>query len=316
MNTAKKWLIFWGVLAALFVGTFAIVLSGNFPQFTIPFSVFASDDKGEKKEALPKLPTLALKDVNDQTLLAKQTKKITDLNQAFSDSQNFSSSQGMADILEKIYGPSKDKKNLFDFYRKIYPMISSDESGFVSISLVGFGQRLIEEKPQTTQRQLWSFTDTSGTRHDYTVSLTFNEKELTSLTAEDGSDAKSVITQADTYLDKSADFETAWSELIRRGTDTQLYRQMKKAGLNSNQTEFKALEKSINVTEPAGFFDLFKATQGDLTHAYLSGFYHTNTPTDGQSDYYFRVPTSAKAVTNFTVVYDRLQQKIISIHKQ
>ncbi|MGO2638489.1 MAG: hypothetical protein ACTH9D_05635, partial [Enterococcus viikkiensis] len=85
MNTAKKWLIFWGVLAALFVGTFAIVLSGNFPQFTIPFSVFASDDKGEKKEALPKLPTLALKDVNDQTLLAKQTKKITDLNQAFSD---------------------------------------------------------------------------------------------------------------------------------------------------------------------------------------------------------------------------------------
>lgn len=316
MNTAKKWLIFWGVLAALFVGTFAIVLSGNFPQFTIPFSVFASDNKGEKKEELPKLPTLALKDVNDQTLLATQTKKITDLNQAFNDRQNFSSSQGMADTLEKIYGPSKDKKNLFDFYRKIYPMVSSDESGFASISLIGFGQRLIEEKPQMTQRQLWSFTDTSGTRHDYTVSLTFNEKELTSLSAEEGSDAKSVITQADTYLDKSADFETAWSELLRRGTDTQLYRQMKKAGLDSNQTEFKALEKSINVIEPAGFFDLFKATKGDLTHAYLSGFYHTNTPTDGQSDYYFRVPTSAKNVADFTVVYDRLQQKIISIHKQ
>lgn len=316
METKKKWLIFWGILAALFVGAFGIVLSGNFPQFTIPFSVFASDDKEKKKEELPKLDVLALKDVNDQTLLEEQTEKIAALNKAFEDSNSFSSSQAMADAIEKIYGSAKDGKNIFNLYRKIYPMVSSEESGFVSVNLIGFGQRLVKDQPMTTQKQVWSFTDTSGSRHDYTVNLRFNQKELNELTAEDGSDVKSVITKDDTYLDKSADFETAWTELIRRGTDTQLYRQMQKAGMDSNQTEFKALEKSINVTDPSGFFDLFKDTRGDITHAYLSGFYHTNTPTDGQSDYYFRVPTSEKAVSEFVVVYDRLQQKIVSINKQ
>ncbi|MBO0452693.1 hypothetical protein [Candidatus Enterococcus murrayae] len=316
MDTKKKWLIFWGILAALFVGAFGIVLSGNFPQFTIPFSVFASDDKEKKKEELPKLDVLPLKDVNDQTLLSEQTEKIDALNKAFADSNSLSSSQAMADAIEKIYGKAKDGKNIFNLYRKIYPMVSSEERGFVSVSLVGFGQRLVDNQPMTTQRQIWSFTDTSGSRHDYTVNLRFNQKELNELTAEDGSDVKSVITKDDTYLDKSADFETAWTELIRRGTDTQLYRQMEKAGLDSNQTEFKALEKSINVTNPSGFFELFKDTRGDITHAYLSGFYHTNTPTDGQSDYYFRVPTSEKAIANFVVVYDRLQQKIVSINRQ
>lgn len=80
----------------------------------------------------------------------------------------------------------------------------------------------------TTQRQVWSFTDTSGSRHDYTINIRYNQKELNELTAEDGSEVKSVITKEDTYLDKSADFETAWTELVRRGTDTQLYRQMQK----------------------------------------------------------------------------------------
>ncbi|WP_413537268.1 hypothetical protein [Enterococcus malodoratus] len=316
MNTSKKWLIFWGVLAALFVGTFGIVLSGNFPQFTIPFSVFASDDKGKKKEELPKLKTLALRDVNDQTLLEEQTEKTEALNKAFADNNSFSSSQAMAEAIEKIYGSAKDSKNIFNLYRKIYPMISSDESGFVSVNLIGFGQRLVNDQPMMTQRQVWSFTDTGGTRHDYTISLRFNDKELNELKAEDGSDVKSVITKDDTYLDKSADFETAWTELVRRGTDTQLYRQMKKAGMDSNQTEFKALEKSINMTDPSGFFELFKDTRGDIAHAYLSGFYHTNTPNDGQSDYYFRVPTSEKAVAEFVVVYDRLQKKIVSINRQ
>ncbi|MGH1830681.1 hypothetical protein ABE871_04530 [Enterococcus gilvus] len=316
MNTAKKWLIFWGVLAALFVGIFGIVLSGNFPQFTIPFSVFASDDKAQKKEELPKLKTLALKDINDQTLVEEQTKKVDALNTAFEDASSFSSSQAMASTIEKIYGSAKDGKNIFDLYRKIYPMVSSEESGFVSVSLIGFGQRLIDDQPMMTQRQVWSFTDTNGTRHDYTVRLRFNEKELSELTAEDGSDMKSVITKDDTYLDKSADFETAWTEIVRKGTDTQLYRQMQKAGMNKDQIEFKALEKSISVNDSSGFFELFKDTRGDLTHAYLSGFYHTNTPTDGQSDYYFRVPTSEKKVSEFVVVYDRLQQKIVSINRK
>ena len=39
--------------------------------------------------------------------------------------------------------------------------------------------------------------------------------------------------------------------------------------MDSNQTEFKALEKSINVTDQNGFFDLFKDTRGDIAHAYL-----------------------------------------------
>ncbi|MDT2613233.1 hypothetical protein P7D31_00410 [Enterococcus dongliensis] len=315
MNTAKKWLIFWGVLAALFVGFFGIVLSGNFPQFAIPFSVFASDDKAKKKEELPKLKILALRDVNDQELLKQQMEKVEALNQAFKDSANFSSSQAMADTIEKIYGSAKEGKNSFDLYRKIYPMVSSEENGFVSVNLIGFGQRLVNDQPMTVQRQVWSFTDTNGRRHDYTVRLRFNEQELAELTAEEGSEVKSVITTDDTYLDKSADFETAWSEVVRRGTDTQLYREMKKAGLNSDQTEFKALEKSIELTDPSGFFDLFKETRGDLTHAYLAGFYHTNTPTDGQSDYYFRVPTSEKNIAEFLVVYDRLQQKIVSINR-
>ncbi|MFC4771950.1 hypothetical protein [Enterococcus hermanniensis] len=316
METKKKWLIFWGILAALFVGMFAIVLSGNFPQFTIPFSVFASNDKEEKQEEIPKLKSLALKDVNDQTLLEEQTDKIAALNTAFSDNSNFSSSQSMATAIEKVYGPAKKSKNLFDFYRKIYPMVSSEENGFVSVSLLGFGQRLINDQTYTSQRQIWSFTDSNGTRHDYTISLQFNTKELYQLSIEENSEVKSVITKDDTYLDKSADFETAWTELVQRGTDVQLYRQMKKDGMNSDQTEFKALEKSMNVTDPSGFFDLFRDTRGDLTHAYLSGFYHTNTPTDGQSDYYFRVPTSEKGVAEFIVVYDRLQQKILSINKQ
>lgn len=316
MNTSKKWLIFWGVLAALFVGIFGVVLSGNFPQFTIPFSVFASDDKAKKKEELPKLKILALRDVNDQTLLEEQTQKVEDLNKAFEDKNNFSSSQAMAEAIEKVYGPAKDSKNIFDLYRKIYPMVSSEENGFVSVSLIGFGQRLVDDEPLTTQRQVWSFTDTSGSRHDYTVSLRFDGKELAELKAEDGSDVKSVITKDDTYLDKSADFETAWTEVVRRGTDTRLYREMKKAGMDKNQTEFKALEKSIELTDSTGFFELFRDTRGDLTHAYLSGFYHTNTPTDGQSDYYFRVPTSEKSIAEFVVVYDRLQQKIVSINLQ
>lgn len=316
MNTSKKWLIFWGVLAALFVGIFGVVLSGNFPQFTIPFSVFASDDKAKKKEELPKLKVLALRDINDQTLLEEQTKKIEDLNKEFEDKNNFSSSQAMASAIEKVYGPAKNSKNIFDLYRKIYPMVSSDENGFVSVSLIGFGQRLVNDQPLTTQRQVWSFTDTSGSRHDYTVSLRFDGKELADLTAEEGSDVKSVITKDDTYLDKSADFETAWTEVVRRGTDTQLYREMKKAGMDKDQTEFKALEKSIDITDQSGFFELFRDTRGDLAHAYLSGFYHTNTPTDGQSDYYFRVPTSEKNIAEFVVVYDRLQQKIVSINRQ
>lgn len=316
MNTAKKWLIFWGVLAALFVGIFGVVLSGNFPQFTIPFSVFASDDKAKKKEELPKLKILALRDINDQTLLEEQIKKVEDLNKSFEDKNNFSSSQAMASTIEKVYGPAKNSKNIFDLYRKIYPMVSSEENGFVSVSLIGFGQRLVDEQPLTTQRQIWSFTDTSGSRHDYTVSLRFDGKELSELTAEEGSDVKSVITQDDTYLDKSADFETAWTEVVRRGTDTQLYREMKKAGMDKDQTEFKALEKSIDITDQSGFFELFRDTRGDLAHAYLSGFYHTNTPTDGQSDYYFRVPTSEKNIAEFVVVYDRLQQKIVSINRQ
>ena len=316
METKKKWLIFWGILAALFVGTFGIVLSGNFPQFTIPFSVFASDDKVKKKEELPKLNVLALKDVNDQSLLEEQTEKIDALNKAFEDNNSFSSSQAMADAIEKVYGKAKDGKNIFNLYRKIYPMVSSEESGFVSVSLVGFGQRLVDDQTMTTQRQVWSFTDTSGSRHDYTINIRYNQKGLNELTSEDGSELKSVITKEDTYLDKSADFETAWTELVRRGTDTQLYRQMQKAGMDSNQTDFNALEKSINVTDQNGFFDLFKDTRGDIAHAYLSGFYHTNTPTDGQSDYYFRVPTSEKDVATFVVVYDRLQQKIVSINKQ
>lgn len=316
MNTAKKWLIFWGVLAALFVGIFGVVLSGNFPQFTIPFSVFASDDKAKKKEELPKLKILALRDINDQTLLEEQTKKVEDLNKSFEDKNNFSSSQAMASTIEKVYGPAKDSKNIFDLYRKIYPMVSSEENGFVSVSLIGFGQRLVDDQPLTTQRQIWSFTDTSGSRHDYTVSLRFDGKELSELNAEDGSDVQSVITKDDTYLDKSADFETAWTEVVRRGTDTQLYREMKKAGMDKDQTEFKALEKSIDITDQSGFFELFRDTRGDLAHAYLSGFYHTNTPTDGQSDYYFRVPTSEKNIAEFVVVYDRLQQKIVSINRQ
>lgn len=316
MNTSKKWLIFWGVLAALFVGIFGVVLSGNFPQFTIPFSVFASDDKAKKKEELPKLKVLALRDINDQTLLEEQTKKIEDLNKEFEDKNNFSSSQTMASAIEKVYGPAKNSKNIFDLYRKIYPMVSSDENGFVSVSLIGFGQRLVNDQPLTTQRQVWSFTDTSGSRHDYTVSLRFDGKELADLTTEEGSDVKSVITKDDTYLDKSADFETAWTEVVRRGTDTQLYREMKKAGMDKDQTEFKALEKSIDITDQSGFFELFRDTRGDLAHAYLSGFYHTNTPTDGQSDYYFRVPTSEKNIAEFVVVYDRLQQKIVSINRQ
>ncbi|MDU5336414.1 hypothetical protein [Enterococcus sp.] len=316
MNTSKKWLIFWGVLAALFVGIFGVVLSGNFPQFTIPFSVFASDDKAKKKEELPKLKVLALRDINDQTLLEEQTKKIEDLNKEFEDKNNFSSSQAMASAIEKVYGPAKNSKNIFDLYRKIYPMVSSDENGFVSVSLIGFGQRLVNDQPLTTQRQVWSFTDTSGSRHDYTVSLRFDGNELADLTTEEGSDVKSVITKDDTYLDKSADFETAWTEVVRRGTDTQLYREMKKAGMDKDQTEFKALEKSIDITDQSGFFELFRDTRGDLAHAYLSGFYHTNTPTDGQSDYYFRVPTSEKNIAEFVVVYDRLQQKIVSINRQ
>lgn len=251
-----------------------------------------------EKEELPKLKTLALKDINDQTLVEEQTKKVDALNTAFEDASSFSSSQAMASTIEKIYGSAKDGKNIFDLYRKIYPMVSSEESGFVSVSLIGFGQRLIDDQPMMTQRQVWSFTDTNGTRHDYTVRLRFNEKELSELTAEDGSDMKSVITKDDTYLDKSADFETAWTEIVRKGTDTQLYRQMQKAGMNKDQIEFKALEKSISVNDSSGFFELFKDTRGDLTHAYLSGFYHTNTPTDGQSDYYFRVPTSEKKFQN------------------
>lgn len=316
MNTSKKWLVFWGVLAALFVGSFGIILSGNFPQFTIPFSVFASEDKTEKKEELPKLKIVALREINDQELLKQQTEKVAALNQAFKDNASFSSSQAMADTIEEIYGAAKDEKNSFKLYRKIYPMVSSEESGFVTVSLIGFGQRLVDDQPMIIQRQIWSFTDTSGARHDYTVSLRFNDQELTALTAEEGGEAASVITNDDTYLDKSADFETAWSELVRRGTDIQLYREMKKDGMDSDQTEFKALEKSIAVTDPSGFFALFDATRGDLTHAYLSGFYHTNTPTDGQSDYYFRVPTSEKKVAEFLVVYDRLQQKIVSINRR
>lgn len=316
MTTSKKWLIFWGILAALFVGAFGIILSGNFPQFTIPFSVFASNDKGEKKVELPKLKVLALKDINDQTLLEEQTEKVDALNKAFEDRNSFSSSQSMADTIKKIYGPAKDEKNIFDLYRKIYPMVSSEENGFVSVRLIGFGQWLMDGQPVNTQRQLWTFTNISGTRQDYTVNLRYNGRELVSLAVEDGSETKSVITKDDTYLDKSADFETAWSELVRVGTDTQLYREMKKAGMDSNQTEFKALEKSVNVIDPSGFFELFRAARGDINHAYLAGFYHTNSPTDGQSDYYFRVPTSEKAVATFVVVYDRLQQKIISINKQ
>lgn len=316
MNTTKKWLIFWGILAALFLGTIAVVLSGNFPQFTLPFSVFASDNKAVKKEELPKLTVLPLKDVNDQRLLTEQVEKVEALNQALEADDRFVSSQALAMAIEKIYGPAQTEKNIFDLYRKIYPMVSSEENGFVSVSLLGFGQRLMDDQPVMTQRQVWSFTDTTGTRHDYTISLSFTTDKLVQLTAEDGAEVKSVITQSDTYLDKTADFETAWTELNRRGTDTQLYRQMKKGGMDRQQTEFKALEKSLNITDPSGFFDLFEATRGDLSHAYLAGFYHTNTPTDGQSDYYFRVPTSPTKVAEFTVVYDRLQQKILSINQR
>ena len=133
------------------------------------------------------------------------------MNKAFEDNNSFSSSQAMADAIEKVYGKAKDGKNIFNLYRKIYPMVSSEESGFVSVSLVGFGQRLVDDQTMTTQRQVWSFTDTSGSRHDYTINIRYNQKELNELTAEDGSEVKSVITKEDTYLDKSADFETAWN---------------------------------------------------------------------------------------------------------
>ncbi|MFR3734140.1 MAG: hypothetical protein ACLTW7_15940 [Enterococcus sp.] len=86
---------------------------------------------------------LALRDVNDQTLLDEQIEKVDALNKAFTEDNNsFSSSQAMADTIEKSM-VCQGWKEYFNLYRKIYPMVSSQENGFVSISLIGFGQRLV-----------------------------------------------------------------------------------------------------------------------------------------------------------------------------
>ncbi|GCF94900.1 hypothetical protein NRIC_27910 [Enterococcus florum] len=317
MSITKKWLLFWGILGVLFVGMFAIVLTGNFPQFTIPFSVFASDDQGQQEEVLPKLPSLALKEVNDQNLLSDQMAIVEKLNRELQDAESLATSQDLDHSLQMVFGDTGDEKGVFSLYRKIYPVISSEEAEFVQISLLGFGQKLQGETTVTTQRQLWTFTKTDGSRQDYQVDLSYDSKALKTIAAGDAADPNALtITTGDTYLDKSADFETTWTDMADNSSDTRLYQEMKKAGLDPNQIEFQALEKEIPIKVKDGFFELFSAARGDLHHAYLSEFFHSNTPTDGATEYTFNVPTSEKDVASFKVSYDRLKQTITSITKE
>ncbi|MGM0215881.1 hypothetical protein [Enterococcus sp. AZ109] len=317
MKTTKKWLIFWGILAALFVAVFAVVLTGNFPQFTIPFSVFASDEKEQQETELPKLPALALKDVNDQELLSAQTDKINALNDGLQQPDSLASSQDLEHVFLTVFGNIADDGIVYELYRKVYPMISSEEAAFVQVGLIGFGQTLQDEQAVTNQRQQWTFTMADGTRRDYLVDITYNDSELMSLTVSDGADTSALlITADDTYLDRSADFETQWADMIASGSDEQLYQQMRKSDLSPEQTEFAALEKEVPLKDPTGFFDLFVATRGDLRQAYLNRFYHSNSPIDGVTDYYFLVPTSQTESDTYKVEYDRLQQRINSVTKQ
>lgn len=317
MRTTKKWLIFWGILAGLFVASVAVVLTGNFPQFTIPFSVFASDEKEQEQAELPKLPALALKDVNDQELLNAQTDKINALNDGLEQPDSLASSQDLEHIFLTVFGDVADTGVVYELYRKVYPMISSEEAAFVQVGLIGFGQTLQDEEVVTNQRQQWTFTSADGTRKDYLVDLTYNPSELLSLTVSDGTDSSALlITSDDTYLDRSADFETEWSDVIASGSDERLYQQMRQSELSPDQTEFAALEKEVPMKDTAGFFDLYVATRGDLRQAYLNRFYHSNSPVDGVTDYYFQVPTSQTEADTYKVEYDRLQQRINSVTKQ
>lgn len=317
MKTTKKWLIFWGILAGLFVATFAIILTGNFPQFTIPFSVFASDEKEQQQAELPKLPALALKDVNDQELLNAQMDKINALNEGLEQPDSLASSQDLEHIFLTVFGNVADTKRVYELYRTVYPMISSEEAAFVQVGLLGFGQTLKDDDVVTNQRQQWTFTTADGTRKDYIADITFSTEELLSMSVAESTDTTALlITSDDTYLDRSADFETVWSDVIAKGSDERLYQQMRKSDLSPDQTEFAALEKEVPIKDKSGFFDLYVATRGDLRQAYLNSFQHSNSPTDGITDYYFRVPTSQKDADTYKVEYDRLQQKINSVAKQ
>lgn len=318
MSTTKKWLIFWLIIIVILGGGAGIVLSGNFPQFTIPFSWFASDDQEEVAKDLPKLTALPLKDVDDQSLLTEVLDKVSDLNSALQeDETNLESSEALNDTFTSVFNGVRSEKLTFNLYRKIYSMVSSQEVSFVEVNLLGFGQELRKDKIVTSQRQLWTFVNTEGERHDYQVNLTYNQKQIQDLTAEVlDEEPTNIITTADTYLDKTADFETAWSDIVSNNSDERLFQEMNKAGLSSDQTEFQALEKEVNITDNEGFYDLFVDTQGDLQTAYLSGFFNTNTPNDGRTYYYFRVPTSQTEVAHFSVSYDRLNDKLLSITKR
>lgn len=316
MKTTKKWLIFWGILGALVLGFFIVVLTGNFPQFEIPFSAFASDDKQTKKADLPKLTSIALKDYNDQELLEQQLEKINALNTKLKDTATYASSDVLSATLGEVYGTVLQPKGVFRVYRLFYPVISSEEASFVKVSLLGYGVRLEDDQPVKTIRQLWTFTDADGKRNDYQVALTYDDKNLRSISATNSTSDVTIMTKDDTYLDKAADFETTWDDIVTNQSDERVYTQLKKAHFNPDLTEFTALENELPAKEKDGFFELFKAAQGNLRHVYLAGFYHSNTPTDGQSEYYFRVPTSETAISYFKVDYDRLQQKIERIEKQ
>lgn len=316
MKTTKKWLIFWSLLAALVIGFFAVVLTGNFPQFEIPFNVLASEDKETKKADLPKLEAIALKDYNDQELLSQQLDKISELNTKLKDSATYESSDALSATLGEVYGGVLQPKGVFSTYRLFYPVISSEEANFVKVSLLGYGIRLEEDQPVKNVRQLWTFADADGKRHDYQVALTYDDKNLRSISATNRTSDVTLMTKDDTYLDKAADFETTWDDIVTNQSDERVYSQLKKAHFDPELTEFTALENELPAKNKDGFFDLFKATQGNLRHAYLAGFYHSNTPNDGQTEYYFRVPTSESAISYFKVDYDRLQQKIDRIEKQ
>lgn len=316
MNTKKKWLIFWTVFLALIIGGAGIILTGNFPQFTIPFGWFASGEEKEEQQELPKLAQLNLKDISDPEILTQSLDKVSEVNTLLDDRDNLASSSALTEAMGNIYGEMQNDQLVFNLYRTLYSAIYSDNTGFVEANLLGFGKTLHEDKMVTVERQLWTFADAAGNRHDFQLDLIYNDDTLLSLTTTaDPSDNTNIITADDTYLDKTADFETAWSDIVSNNSDEQLFQQMNKDGLNPDQTEFQALEKEVDITDKNGFYDLFVATRGDLRKAYLESFFNTNSPTDGLTTYTYRVPTSQTDIESFTISYDRLNAKILSISK-
>lgn len=316
MKTRDKWLIFWGILGASFIMMIIIGLSGNFPQFRIPFQVLAQDDQKETVEKLPKVDGIQLQDYNDQDLLNQHLQHVSTLNERLSDPQAYASTDDLAESLKAVFGNFSDEQQIFDAYRVIYPSVSQEKSRFVNAQLVGFGKIKQESQVLDQEKEQITFVDSTGTRSNYLMNITFLDGEVKNFSIEGlGEPVKGVLNEHDSYLSKGADFETQWDEFTEENSDPQLYKTWKKTGFDPNDAAFKTLASGLGLEDSSGFAEFFQDCHGDLNTAGLVGFYHSNDSTDGNTDYTFSVPVSQKQQNGYVIHYNRLKEKITGISR-